>query len=198
MNLVDFILIGTLATGGLLGLWIGMVRASFSVLGVLAVFVVVGQWQGGVSLWLGAYVASQQLAEVMSYAFIIAGSVAATIVAARVARKLVYGMFMGWADRLAGMTAGLAVGAAMAGAMMVAIAGFSYSEDVLNKGVAGKIIERTPLDSSEVEAKIGHSKLVSILVSAADIIPDKAYDILPENWQDALDDLEQRLDTARG
>ena len=196
MNWVDLMLIGTLAAGGLLGLWIGMVRASFSVLGVIAGFVVVAHFRDDAASWIAGYVANETVVDILSYAITISATAAVTVVAVGIARKLVYGMFMGWADRLAGMTAGLAVGAALAGAAVMGMAGLSYANHSLNQGVAGKVLAYTSYgagDFSGLEAKLTDSALVSIFVGAADIIPDQVFDVAPDDWRDALDILERRL-----
>ena len=196
MNWVDMALIGTLAAGGLFGLWIGMVRASFSVLGVIAGFVVVARFRDDAATWLYGYLANETVVDILSYAVTISATVAVTVVAAGIARKLVYGMFMGWADRLTGMTAGLAVGAAVAGVAVMGMAGFSYANYSLDQGAAGRVLAYTPYDAGDLsglEAKLTESSLVAILVSAADIIPDRAFEVVPEDWRDALDILERRL-----
>ena len=181
-------------------MWIGMVRASFSVLGVIAGFVVVAQFQDDAASWLAGYMASQTAIDTLSYAITISATVAATVVAAGIARRLVYGMFMGWADRLAGMTAGLAVGAALAGVMVLGMAELSHANSSLNQGVAGKVLQYTPYDATDIpglEAPLTESALVPILVSAADIIPGKALEVVPEDWRDSLDHLKRRLETMR-
>ena len=197
MNWVDMALIGTLAAGGLFGLWIGMVRASFSVLGVVAGFVVAAQFHDDAASWLAGFVANEAAVEILSYAITISATVAVTVVAASIARRLVYGMFMGWADRLAGMAAGLAVGAALAGAAVIGMAGLSHATSSLHEGVAGKVLAYTPYDAGDfsgLEATLTESALVSIIVSAAQIIPDKAFDVAPESMRDALDRLDRSLE----
>ena len=207
MNWIDMVLIGTLAAGGLLGMWIGMVRASFGVIGVVAGFAVAAQYRGGAESWLAGYLANETLVVILSYVIVVSATAAVTLMAAGIARRLVYGMFMGWADRLAGMTAGLAVGAFLAGAVILGIAGLAHTGYSLDEGLAGKVMSYTPFDArfdavtfSGLEAKLTESSVVSILVTAADIIPDKAFDLAPEDWRDTLDLLQRRLqsmDTAR-
>ena len=110
---------------------------------------------------------------------------------------------MGWADRRGGMAAGLVVGAALAGAVVVGMAGLSYGKYSLEEGVAGKVMAVTPWDNGSVsglDAKLTDSSLVSFLVGAADIIPEKAFDLAPEDWRETFKILEHRLegmDTAR-
>ncbi len=198
MNWVDLVLIGTLAAGGLMGMWIGAVRASFSVLGVIAGFAAVAQFRNDAASWLAGYVANETVIVILSYAIIISATAVVTLVVGGIVRRLVYGMFMGWADRLAGMTAGLAVGAALAGAMVLGLAGLSYANHSLNEGMTGEVLAYTPFDAGDtsgLETKLTESALVSILVSAADIIPDQAFDVVPEDWRDALDLLERRLES---
>ncbi len=196
MNWVDIVLIGTLAAGGLIGMWIGMVRASFGVIGVIAGFAVVAQFRGGAESWLATYLPGESFAVALSYLVVIFATVVTTILAARVARKLVYGLFMGWADRLGGMTAGLAVGAAVVGVVVLGMAGLSDGRYSLDDGVAGRVLSVASFDEGDVpglDATLTQSTVVSILVRAADIIPDKALDLAPDDWQDTLDFLESRL-----
>ncbi|MCI0829716.1 MAG: CvpA family protein, partial [Chloroflexi bacterium] len=147
MNWIDMVLIGTLAAGGLLGMWIGMVRASFGVIGVVAGFAVAAQYRGGAESWLAGYLANETLVVILSYVIVVSATAAVTLMAAGIARRLVYGMFMGWADRLAGMTAGLAVGAFLAGAVILGIAGLAHTGYSLDEGLAGKVMSYTPFDA---------------------------------------------------
>ena len=77
--------------GGLIDMWIGMVRASF---GVFAGFAVVAQFRGGAESWLATYLPSETLVVALSYVVVIFATVVVTILAARIARKLIYGLFM--------------------------------------------------------------------------------------------------------
>lgn len=197
MNWVDIVLIGTLVTGGLVGMWVGIIRASFTVIGVIVGFVVVAQFRDDAASLLANHLANDGLVTVLSYVVAVSVTIAATWVAARIARKLVYGMFMGWADRLAGMAAGMAVGAVLTAAVILGMAGFSNSKSALDEGVPGKILNYTPFgadDVDELETSVKESSVVSFLLSAADLIPDKARDLAPIRWRDALEDLEDRLE----
>lgn len=192
MNWLDLVLIGTLAIGGLVGMWTGMVRASFYALGVIMGFVVGARFQADAASWLAEYMANDAAIGILSYAIIISATVVVTVLAARIAQKLVYSMFMGWADRLTG----LAVGAAVAGAVVLGMAGLSYSNYSLDDGAAGDVLKYTPFDAvsvSGLEAPLADSALVAILVGAADVIPDQALDIVPGDWRNALDHLQRRL-----
>jgi|GEM_PF-432421 uncharacterized membrane protein required for colicin V production len=197
MNWVDITLFATLAAGGLLGMYIGLVRAAFLVIGVIAGVAVTAQFQGGAESWLAGYLADGVLVTILSYAMVIAATAVATMLAVGIARKLVYGMFMGWADRLGGMAAGLAVGGVVAGAVVLGMAGLSDGRYSLEEGLAGQVLSITPLDNGSIsgmESKLSDSTLVSVLVNVVDIIPDKALELAPEDWQDTLRILEYRLE----
>jgi uncharacterized membrane protein required for colicin V production len=197
MNWVDVVLIGTLLAGGLLGMRIGMVRASFGALGVVAGFVVVAHFRDDAASWVTGYFSNTALVEMLSYVITISATAAATVAAAAIVRKMVYGMFMGWADRLAGMTAGVAVAAALAATVVLGLAGLSDAKNIRDEGVAAKVLEFTPFDSaglSGFSAQLPESALISAIVGAADIIPDRAFDMVPKDWRDALDRLEHRLE----
>lgn len=196
MDWVDIVLIGVLATGGLMGMWIGMIRASFCVIGIVAGFAVVTQFRGDAESWLAAYLANDGLVSMLSYVVVIFATVAVTWIIARITRKLVYGMFMGWADRLGGMAAGLAVGAVLVAGVILGMAGFSDDQS-LDEGVPGKVLDYSPLSADDVydlEAKFTESSVASFLLTAADLIPDKARDLAPVGWLDALENLEDRLE----
>jgi hypothetical protein len=145
---------------------------------------------------LATYLPGESLVVALSYVLVIFATVVVTILAARVARKLVYGLFMGWADRLGGMTAGLAVGAAVAGVVVLGMAGLSDGRYSLDDGVAGRVLSITSFDSTDVpglDATLTQSTVVSSLVSAVDIIPEKAIELAPDDWRETLDFLESRL-----
>jgi hypothetical protein len=112
-------------------------------------------------------------------------------------------MFMGWTDRLGGMAAGLVVGAVLAAAVILSVTGLLNTQKSLEDEIPGKILNHTPLsteDISDLESKFTESSVASLLLSAADMIPDKARDLAPVGWRDALENLEDRLEgveTAR-
>ena len=203
MNWVDIVLIGTLVTGGLMGMRIGIIRASFAVIGVLAGILAVAQFRGGAETWLSGYLPNGALTIVLSSAAIISAIFAATWLASKITRNLVYGMFMGWTDRFGGMAAGLVVGAVLAAAVILSVTGLLNTQKSLEDEIPGKILNHTPLsteDISDLEAKFTESSVASFLLSAADMIPDKARDLAPVGWRDALENLEDRLEgveTAR-
>ncbi len=202
MDWVEFVLIGTLAAGGLIGMWIGLIRASFCVIGIIAGILAVTQFRGSAESWLATYSANEGLVSLLSYVVVIVATVAITWVIARITRRLVYGLFMGWADRLGGMAVGLAVGAVLVTSIVLGMAGFSDHRS-LDKGTTGKVLDYSPFGTDEIndlEAKVTGSSVASFLLSAADMIPDKARNLAPVSWLDALEDLEDRLEgiqTAR-
>ena len=199
MNWADIVLIVTLVTGGLMGMRIGIIRASFAVIGVLAGILALAEFRDGSETWLAGYLPNGALIVVLSSATIIFATFAATWLASKITRNLVYGMFMGWMDRIGGMAAGLAVGAVLAAAMILSVTGLLNSQKYLEDEIPGKILNRTPLsteDISGLEAKFTESSVASLLLSAADMIPDKARDLAPVGWRDALENLEDRLEVV--
>ena len=199
MNWADIVLIVTLVTGGLMGMRIGIIRASFAVIGVLAGILALAEFRDGSETWLAGYLPNGALIVVLSSATIIFATFAATWLASKITRNLVYGMFMGWMDRIGGMAAGLAVGAVLAAAMILSVTGLLNSQKSPEDEIPGKILNRTPLsaeDISGLEAKFTESSVASLLLSAADMIPDKARDLAPVGWRDALENLEDRLEVV--
>ena len=203
MNWVDIVLIGTLVAGGLAGMWVGMIRGSCTVIGVIVGLILVAQFREDAASLLANYLANEGLVTILSYFVVISATILATGITALIVRKLAYGMLMGWADRLAGMAAGLAVGAVLTAAVILGMSGLSNSKSALDERVPGKILDYAPLDANDLddlEARVNGSPVVSFLLSAADLIPDKARDLAPIRWRDALENLEDRLEgieTAR-
>ena len=202
MNWVDIALIVTLSAGGLIGIWIGLIRTYMSIIGIIAGIVSIALLRGTVESWLFGFSVNHDLVTLLSYLFVITPTIAITWIMSGITRKLVYGMSIGWADRIGGMAAGLAVGAVVVTGLILGMARFSDNRSP-DKGAPGKIFNHSHIGTNDVDdlrVKFVGSPVASFLLSAAGLIPDKARNLAPVGWLDALEDLEDRLEgieTAR-
>ncbi len=194
MNWLDLVLILSLGTGALLGVWIGLIRGAFAIAGVFLGTILVFHFRDDASRLLAEYVSSDTLAAALGYAVTIGVAVAGAVGAAAIVRGIAYRLFLGWVDRLAGLAMGLSAAAVVSTVVVVGLA--DYGSQLPINGLAGSILENTPhaleAKDSLLEA-IRNSSLVSLLVEVTDTVPDKAMELVPSSFQTALYGLGQPL-----
>ena len=195
MNWLDLALIVTMATGGLVGMWVGFIRGAFAVAGVLLGLVLVSNFRETATGMLADYVPGDTLALALGYAVTIGIAVAATVIGTAIVRTVVYRLFLGWVDRFAGLAVGLTGTAVVAAAVVVSVAGLDYGNNLPGQGLVGTIFENMP---HAMEAKdtlldsLKDSSLVSLLVDATGWLPEEALERVPEDFVAAIDFLEQK------
>jgi uncharacterized membrane protein required for colicin V production len=71
MNWLDLAILGSMATGALVGLWAGAIRAAFTAAAVVAGLMMAAHLRGNVEALLAGYVAGDAVVTVLGYAVII-------------------------------------------------------------------------------------------------------------------------------
>lgn len=196
MNWLDLALIVTMATGGLVGMWVGFIRGAFAVAGVLLGLVLVSNFRESATGLLADYVPGDTLTLALGYAVTIGIAVAATVIGAAIVRTVVYRLFLGWVDRFAGLAVGLTGAAVVAAAVVVSVAGLDYGNNLPGQGLVGTIFEKMPhaMDARDTLLdSLRGSSLVSVLVEATGSLPEEALDRVPEDFAAAIDFLEQNV-----
>ena len=197
MNFMDLALIVILALGGLMGMWVGFIRAAFAVGGVVLGLVIFGQLKDYAVAVLANYVPSDTLTAALGYAVTISVLVAVAVIGAAIVRTIVYKLFLGWVDRFAGLALGLVAAGLISVTVVAGMAGFGHATGVDRDGLANAILEKTP-HGLEIEEKLldsfRDSGLVRLLVEVTDVLPDEALEKLPGELRVALDSLVQRVD----
>ena len=195
MNWLDLALMASMATGALMGMWVGFIRGAFAVAGVILGMALVSNFRGTATALLADYVPSDTLTTALGYAVIIGIGVAAAVIGASIVRTIVYKLFLGWVDRLAGLAVGLTGAAVISATAVIGIAGLDYGNDFPGEGTVGTIFEKMP---HAVEAKdalldsLRDSTLVSVLVGATGSLPEAALDRVPQDFLAAIDYLDQK------
>ena len=197
MNWLDIVFIVLVISCGLVGVWIGLIRAAFGALGVVLGILIASQVSDNLGGLYAGYISNETLANVIAYALIILLSVIVARVLAMVLRKIVYMLFMGWADRVAGLAMGLIAGAAISGAAIAGLAELTYNSELIDRGVAAGGLENNPKVAKvkeRLESALIDSALVGVFLEVTDKLPANALGFVPSNFMLALETLELRID----
>ena len=195
MNWLDLALMASMATGALVGMWVGFIRGAFAVAAVILGMVLVSNFRETAAGLLADYVPSETLTAALGYAVTIGIAVAAAVIGAAIARTIAYKLFLGWVDRFAGLAVGLTGAAVISATAVIGVAGLDYGDRVPSEGMAGTIFEKMP---HAVEAKdtlldsLRDSSLVSVLVKATGSLPEEALDRVPLDFLSAIDYLKEK------
>ena len=197
MNWLDIVFIVLVISCGLVGVWIGLIRAAFGALGVVLGILIASQVSDNLGGLYAGYISNETLANVIAYALIILLSVIVARVLAMVVRKVVYILFMGWADRVAGLAMGLIAGAAISGAAIAGLAELTYNSELIDRGVSAGGLENNAKVAEvkeRLESALIDSALVGVFLEVTDKLPANALGFVPSNFMLALETLELRID----
>ena len=197
MNWLDYSFITLVVVCGVVGIWIGFIRAALAAMGIVLGILIASQVSSGVGGLYAAYVSNETMANVIAYGLVILGSMIVARIITIVVLKVVKFLAMGWVDKLAGLAMGLVVGAGVTWAAIVGLAELTYNSVLIEQGVAvGGLEEKA--DAAQVknmleDALIG-STLVVFVVRATGMLPVNALGFVPSNFMVALETLELRID----
>ena len=182
---------------GVVGVWIGLIRAALAALGLVLGIQVAGQVSGDVAGLYADYISHETLANVIAYGLVILASIIVARIITVVVLKVVNILAMGWADKLAGLAMGLVAGAAITWAAVGGLAELTCNSDLIEKGVATGGLE-DQADAEQVKdtlegALIG-STLVRVVIQVADSLPSNALGFVPSSFMVALETLELRIE----
>ena len=195
MNWFDFVLIGLVVVGAIVGLRIGIIGAAFTAVGGVAGFLLAGQLSDDIGGLFDNSISGDTWVTVASYVVIIGLTVVASGFAWRIARPFVTIATLGassMVDKMGGMALGLVVGVAIAGALIVVAARFTYNFELPDDKIPGALAsaaERFP--AAETKESLENALAEPGIVDA---IPGRAVGFVPADFQFALDILEKRPD----
>ena len=195
MNWLDLALMVSMATGGLVGMWVGFIRGVFAVGGVLLALVLVSNFGETATSLLTDYVPDDTLTAALGYAVTIGIAVAAAVIGAGIVRTILYRLFLGWVDRFAGLAVGLTAAVVISAGAVIGVAGLDYGSSFPGQGMAGTIFEKMPhaIETKNVLlSSLADSKLVSALVEATGSLPGEALGRVPPDFLAAIDFLEKK------
>ena len=195
MNWLDLVLLVSMATGGLVGMWVGFIRGAFVLGGVRLGIVLVSNYKETATGLLADYVSSDTLTMALGYAVTISIALAAAVIGAAVVRTVVYRLFLGWVDRFAGLAVGLTGAVVISAVAVISVAGLDYGNRFPGQEMAGTVFENIP---HAMEARdtlldsLKDSTLVSALIEATGSLPEEAMGRVPQDFLAAIDFLEQK------
>ena len=197
MNWLDIVFIIMVTACGVVGVWIGLIRAAMAALGVVLGILVAGQVSDDLGGLYAGYISNETLANVIAYGLVILGSVIRARFITIVVLKVVNILAMGWVDKLAGLAMGLVVGTAITWAAIGGLAELTYKSDLIEKGVATGGLE-DKADAAQVKdtlegALIG-SALVRVVIQVTHNLPANDLGFVPSSFMVALETLELRMD----
>ena len=133
MNWLDLAFITLVFGCGVVGVWIGLIRAALAALGVVLGILVASQVSNDVGGLYAGYISNETLANVIAYGLVILASIIVARIITVVVLKVVNFLAMGWVDKVAGLAMGLVVGAAITWAAIGGLAELTYSSDLIEQ-----------------------------------------------------------------
>ena len=191
MNWIDIIVIIVALVGIFVGWRIGFLGAIFATAGLYVGMVLAGQLTDDIAEALTDSVSSDTIATALAYLIVVGGSLAAAMVVRSVVKKMLNFVFLGWIDSAGSLALGLIAGVLAAGALITFAA--RYSQDLSTDGRVGFLIEMTGVQGSINDALVD-SSLVPLWLDIVDAVPGSALGMVPDDFKDALDALDQRIE----
>ncbi len=145
MNWLDIVIMVLIAVPAFLGLKAGIIKALFTVAGLIIGVVLAGQFSGALGGKL-AFISDPGIAKVVAFAVIMIAVMVAAVVAAKLVKWAVSAVLMGWLNHLGGAVLGAVLGFIFCGAvltMWIKYLGFSavFEESLL----AGVLLNGFPI-----------------------------------------------------
>ena len=193
MNWLDIALIVTVALGSLAGLWIGLIRAGFTAIGIIAGVVIMSHFKADASGWLANYISNEAVATIVAYAVLLTVTFAIGALAGVIVRKIFHRLYLGWADRLAGLAMGAAASLVLVVTAAVGVTNLTYESGgdggYTEGGIAQKVLNSSPeviVAKDKVQSALEDSKLVSILVGIGESLPSATLSMIPGDAENAI------------
>ena len=197
MNWLDLIFMVLVIMCGMVGIWLGLIRAAFGVLGVVVGILVASQASDSVGRLYAGFIAHETLAYVIAYGFIILVSIIVARVLTIVVCQVVYRLFMGWVDKLAGLAMGLVAGLAISGAIIAGLAELTFDSELFGKGAGAQFLENKSYVvevKGRLEGALINSAMVDVFFGVASTLPANSLGFVPSNFVGALEFLQLRID----
>lgn len=110
MNGLDFVIIAMVTVPALLGWRTGLIKAVFTLGGIVGGFLLAGQLYGRVGTLLSSFLEDGAQADSLGFALVLIGAIVASWVAAFFVKKVLAAVMLGWVDPLGGALLGAAMG----------------------------------------------------------------------------------------
>ena len=188
MNWLDLVIIIIVGVSAIMGLKIGMIRATLTTLAIIVGSILAVQLTDDISGLLRVIDADSIVATIVSYVIVISLCLVVAAIASMVLIKVFDVLAMGWADKVAGVALGVIAGSVISAALIMGMANVTYSAETGNE-IAAKLLDST-LDTEKAKARLedglNKSAVVGILVNAVEIAPASTLAFIPANFTSGL------------
>jgi len=144
MNWLDIVIIIVIAIPAILGIRIGIIKASFSLAGLILGVILAGHYYVPLSEQLSAL--SPGIAKIVAFAIILVGVWVIAILLSGLVERAVSMMLLGWINRLVGAVFGFAVGAILCSALLAIWVKFlGIQSFIVDSALATILLDRFPM-----------------------------------------------------
>ena len=202
MNILDWVLLALFVVGALWGYKSGLIDGLLTLVAVYVAMVLSGQFAGRIVGLFTDNIESDALSTAIGYVVIFV----LVFLVARIVGKIVRGtmkvLFLGWVDRLGGLALGLVAGLLIAGAVVTVLARFTYVFEPPSG--EGNVIQRTgerflnEQARSKTDDQLVNSNLTEVIVEVRSALPGRSLGMMPDDFDAALDILEERIEENKG
>ncbi len=202
MNILDWVLLALFVVGALWGYKSGLIDGLLTLVAVYVAMVLSGQFAGRIVGLFTDSIESDALSTAIGYVVIFV----LVFLIARIVGKIIRGtmkvLFLGWVDKLGGLALGLVAGLLIAGAVVTVLARFTYVFEPPSG--EGNVIQRTgerflnEQARSKSDDQLVNSNLTEVIVEVRSALPGRALGMMPDDFDTALDILEERIQEQKG
>jgi len=132
MNWLDIVIIVAIAIPTVIGLRVGIIKAAFSLAGLIAGIILAGYYYIPLSERL-SFISPASVAKIVAFAIILIGVMVITAILASLLRRVASVMMLGWVNHLGGAIFGLVLGALFCGALLAAYIKFFGEAPPINE-----------------------------------------------------------------
>jgi len=144
MNWLDIVIIIVIAIPTILGLKTGIIKASFSLAGLILGVILAGHYYVPLSEQLSAL--SLGIARIVAFAIILVGVWVIAILLSGLVERAVSMMLLGWVNRLVGAVFGFVVGAILCSALLAIWVKFlGIQSFIVDSALATILLDRFPM-----------------------------------------------------
>ena len=144
MNWLDIAILVVAAIAAFLGLKIGIIKAAFSLAGLIVGVILAGRYYAPLSEQL-SFIPQAGVAKVIAFAIIIIGIMVIASVLARLLKWIASVVMLGWVNHLGGATLGLLIGAILCSALLATwIKFFGVTGTISESSLAAILLDRFP------------------------------------------------------
>lgn len=145
MNWLDIIIIVLIAVPAFIGLKAGIIKALFTVAGVIVGVVLAGRFSDSLAGVL-TFISDSGIAKVVAFAIILIAVMIIATVAAKLVKWAVSAVLLGWIDRLGGAILGLVLGMIFCGAVLTMWVNYLDISSVIEESImAGVLLNGFPI-----------------------------------------------------